>query len=152
MTKVFSNKNCIYFIIRQQQFSKVSSEKLSNFNWRLWVNRETTWAQFFRLKSAIKKVYSAIRPHLFFTDIEKHKLKLKSTSWNSNPRVTSSNPRVTSSNSRTRNYCENYFPWLIFVPKYDFNRVVKQFWWGHTKVRVFCEFAVYFQAPHCRRI
>ena len=30
MTKVFSNKNSIYCIIRQQKFYKISSEKLSD--------------------------------------------------------------------------------------------------------------------------
>ena len=30
MTKVLSNKNCLYCIIRQQQFNKISSEKLSD--------------------------------------------------------------------------------------------------------------------------
>ena len=30
MTKVFSNKNSIYCIIRQQKFNKISSEKLSD--------------------------------------------------------------------------------------------------------------------------
>ena len=30
MTKVFSNKNSIYCIIRQQQLNKINSEKLSD--------------------------------------------------------------------------------------------------------------------------
>ena len=36
----------LYFLIRQQWFNKISSEKLCDFNWSLWVNQERTWAHF----------------------------------------------------------------------------------------------------------
>ena len=65
----------LYFLIRQQWFNKTSSEKLSDFNWRLWVNQEKPWffhqIKFILFKKVwLKKVllsYSATS--FFFTDI-----------------------------------------------------------------------------------
>ena len=74
MAKVFSNKNFIYYIIRQQWFNKISSEKLSDFNWRFWVNQERALSSFFhQIKFIVfKKVWlekgllSHMPHHIFF--------------------------------------------------------------------------------------
>ena len=51
MANVFSNKNSIYCVIRQQWFNKISSEKLSDLKLVLkdcdWTPPKKTWAHFF---------------------------------------------------------------------------------------------------------
>ena len=78
MTTVFSNKNSIWCIMRHRLFNKISYEKLSDLELVLkdcqWTRKELELIfspdQVYSIwKSAIKKGYSGVLAHLFFSQI-----------------------------------------------------------------------------------